>query len=290
MKTKVLAFALVVVLAACSSHEPAEEKVPRHQGESRIRREIPQAPPKDFSRIRIPSFTAQETPSSPRSREVVSRVAPKLAAALIRRGLSLGAPVYMRVFKEERRLEVWVKGPSKLELFRTYRVANFSGGLGPKRREGDLQAPEGFYYVSPSGMNPWSSYHLSFNIGYPNAYDRVKGRTGSAIMIHGNVASIGCFAMTDEKIEEIYTLADAALRNGQRFFRVHVFPFRMTEGNMERHRESPWMPFWRNLKKGHDFFEKTGFPPDVLVRGGKYVFRSLEPESPPRSDAGGSSG
>jgi murein L,D-transpeptidase YafK len=149
-----------------------------------------------------------------------------------------------------------------------------SGGLGPKLRQGDRQAPEGFYYVAPANMNPNSRFHLSFNIGYPNAYDRALGRTGSAIMVHGSWFSTGCFAMTDIKIEEIYALADAALRNGQRFFRLHVFPFRMTTRNLQRHAGSEWAEFWENLKDGYDFFESTKVPPNVLVRGGKYVFQA----------------
>jgi murein L,D-transpeptidase YafK len=121
-------------------------------------------------------------------------------------------------------------------------------------------------------MNPNSRFHLSFNLGYPNAYDQAYKRTGSALMVHGGRVSIGCFAMTDKKIEEIYALADGALRNGQRFFRVHCFPFRMTDENMKQHRSSEWISFWKNLKSGYDFFENTKLPPDVKVQNGMYVF------------------
>ena len=148
-----------------------------------------------------------------------------------------------------------------------------SGELGPKLKEGDGQAPEGFYFVPPSHMNPKSRFHLSFNLGYPNAYDRANGRTGSALMVHGGQASVGCFAMTDPKVEEIYALAEAALRNGQRFFRVHSFPFRMTDGNLARHPASRWQPFWLNLKEGYDFFEDSGLPPDVVVGNMRYSFK-----------------
>ena len=173
-------------------------------------------------------------------------------------------------------MEVWLKGSDKFELFRTYHVEAMSGQLGPKLREGDRQAPEGFYFVTPSRMNPRSRFHLSFNLGYPNAYDRAHGRTGSALMVHGNKVSIGCFAMTDAKIEEIYALADASLRNGQRFFRVHCFPFRMTEDNMGKHTKSKWYSFWENLKDGYDFFEKVKQPPNVLVRDKKYLFEQAK--------------
>ena len=121
-------------------------------------------------------------------------------------------------------------------------------------------------------MNPNSRFHLSFNLGYPNAYDRAHGRTGSALMVHGANVSIGCFAMTDPKIEEIYALCDAALRNGQAFFRVHSFPFRMTQPNMDKHRDSRWFDFWNNLKTGYDWFEKNGNPPDDSVKDKRYVF------------------
>jgi murein L,D-transpeptidase YafK len=144
--------------------------------------------------------------------------------------------------------------------------------LGPKRQLGDGQASEGFYYVRPIQLNPLSTFHLSFNLGYPNRYDRIHGRTGSALMVHGSCVSIGCYAMTDSVIEEIYTLADAAFNNGQPFFRVHLFPFRMTKGNMERHQDSAWIEFWRNLREGYDYFENTFKPPNVLVRNRRYVF------------------
>ena len=169
-------------------------------------------------------------------------------------------------------MEFWLRKGKKYNLFRTYPIAAMSGQLGPKLLEGDRQAPEGFYYVSASRMNPNSRFHLSMNLGYPNRYDRVHGRTGSALMIHGGRASIGCFAMTDPKIEEIYAMADAALRNGQMFFRVHCFPFRMSEANMKKYAQSKWDSFWLNLKEGYDFFETSKFPPDVQVEAKKYVF------------------
>jgi len=215
---------------------------------------------------------ARELPTNGRSREAIGRVKPGLEQALADKGMRYGDPIFIRVFKEEKELELWVDDGERFTLFRTYKVCAASGSLGPKLREGDQQCPEGFYYVSPRGLNPSSAFHLSFNIGYPNTYDRLLGRTGSAIMIHGNCVSIGCFAMTDERIEEIYALADAALRGGQPFFRVHVFPFRMTEASMEDHEDSEWHSFWVNLKQGYDHFEVIGHPPDVRAAGGSYTF------------------
>eukprot|EP00903_Cladosiphon_okamuranus_P003720 g3718.t1 len=216
-----------------------------------------------------------------RAKEVESRVSRPLAARLEERSLELGSPVFIRAFKEELELELFVRNPEtgKFELFETYPIAGSSGQLGPKLAEGDRQVPEGFYYVPPSAMNPNSRYHLSFNIGYPNTYDRAHHRTGSHIMIHGSNVSIGCLAMTDPVIEEIYTLASAAHRAGQPYFRVHIFPFRMTDARMGKARDSPHLPFWRNLRTGYDHFEKNKTPPDVSVSRKTYTFNCTAPGS-----------
>lgn len=193
-------------------------------------------------------------------------------AQLAANGFAMGQPVFMRIFKEEAELEVWMQKGERFALFKTYPICNYSGELGPKLREGDRQSPEGFYFVSKSALNPNSSYHLSFNLGYPNAYDRAKDRTGSYLMVHGDCLSIGCYAMTDAGIEEIYGLGEAALNAGQPFFRVHAFPFRMTDARMTLATEDRWYPFWRNLKQGYDAFELALLPPDVSVLDGRYVF------------------
>jgi murein L,D-transpeptidase YafK len=213
-------------------------------------------------------------PSSARSRSAVSRVKQSLEAALAREGARWGAAVFVRIFKESGELEVWVQTDSQYTLLKTYEICYFSGELGPKQRVGDQQSPEGFYAVGPRQMNPASQFHLSFDLGYPNAYDRAHGRTGSALMVHGNCVSIGCYAMTDGRIEEIWALADAALRGGQSFFRVHVFPFRMTKERMETAQTSAWYGFWENLKEGYDLFEQRRVPPNVEGRGKTYVFSS----------------
>ena len=216
-------------------------------------------------------------PGPLRAAAAAQRVGPGLERDLAAAGLRLGHPVFLRAFKEEMLLEVFVENPKtrKFQLFRTYPIAKSSGSLGPKLAEGDGQVPEGFYFVPRAAMKPDSRYHLAFNIGYPNEFDRSLGRTGSAIMVHGNRVSVGCLAMTDEKIEEIYTLCDAALKGGQSFFRVHVFPFRMTAARMEKAATAhpAHLPFWRNLKDGHDWFEKQRRPPDVGVEDGQYIFR-----------------
>ncbi|MBU1068944.1 murein L,D-transpeptidase [Myxococcota bacterium] len=212
-------------------------------------------------------------PESARSQAAAAAVAPKLAPRLAAKGLRMGAPAFVRIFKQEHELEVWLEKDGAFVLLDTWKIAFYSGDLGPKLAEGDRQAPEGFYFVPPGMLNPNSSYHLAFNVGYPNAFDRDNGRTGSYILVHGSNVSIGCFAMTDPGIEEIYTLVSAALQAGQPFFRVHIFPFRMTDVNLAAHRLSPHLAFWRNLKEGHDRFEKDRVPPEVTVRDRKYVFR-----------------
>ncbi|MDZ4122436.1 MAG: murein L,D-transpeptidase family protein [Candidatus Cloacimonadaceae bacterium] len=226
--------------------------------------------------MELQCYAQSAPPTSARFREVYARIKPQLDKELAAKKLELGAPVYMRIFKSEKLLEVWLKKGSRYELFKTYSVCTYgSEGLGNKNREGDGRAPEGFYYITPSQMNPSSSFHLSFNLGFPNSYDRFHGKTGSGLLVHGKCVSIGCYAMTDKGIEEIYTLADRALRGGQSFFRVHIFPFRMTDANMRKHKDSIHYEFWQNLKVGYDFFVDSGYmPPNVLVRRGKYVFES----------------
>lgn len=188
-------------------------------------------------------------------------------------GFAWGSPVFMRIFKQERTLEVWLKKDSAYVLFRSYPICSYSGNLGPKLAEGDRQAPEGFYHVRKSSLNPNSRYHLSFNLGYPNRFDRSHGRTGSYLMVHGDCVSIGCYAMTDAKIEEIYGLAEAALNNGQAQFQVQAFPFRMTDENLAQHTNSEWYDFWLNLQEGYQAFEQTQQPPKVSTQNKRYVIQ-----------------
>ncbi len=205
---------------------------------------------------------------------VKKKVTPSLKTAFTEKKLKWGSPVFLRAFKEEKTLEVWVQNrEGQFTLFQSYPIAAASGDLGPKLREGDQQVPEGFYFVNRSRMKPDSAFHLAFNIGYPNKFDQTMGRTGSFIMVHGSNLSIGCLAMTDEKIEEIYTLCDAALSGGQSFFRIHIFPFRMTDDQMALQSNSEWLPFWQNLRKGYQWFEEKKSPPNVTVSGGKYLFK-----------------
>ncbi|MEM8954699.1 MAG: murein L,D-transpeptidase family protein [Verrucomicrobiota bacterium] len=209
---------------------------------------------------------------------IKARLSPQLQKTLHSKNLALGQPIFIRIFKEESELELWIQSPNNptFALFKTYPICSWSGTLGPKLKQGDRQAPEGFYFVNRGRMNPKSKYHLSFNLGYPNEYDRQHHRTGDFLMVHGNCVSIGCFAMTDPLIEEIYTIADAALTNGQPFFRVHCFPFRMTKDRLQKaadsEKEKQWLHFWQNLKEGHDFFETHQSPPNTTVQNRTYTF------------------
>ncbi len=212
-----------------------------------------------------------EFPRSIKSEEIIRQTTPKIIAQFIKKELTYGAPIFIRIFKESFELELWVKNGTKFKLFKTYYICDLSGTLGPKTKEGDRQAPEGFYSVAPDQLNPWSKHHLSFNLGYPNDYDLAYRRTGGGLMVHGNCNSVGCFAMSDFRIEEIYTLADIALLHGQDSFPVHIFPFRMTENNLKKH-QGKWSLFWRNLKEGYDLFQKTSVPPHITVKKCRYAF------------------
>jgi murein L,D-transpeptidase YafK len=213
---------------------------------------------------------AAAVPASDRSRAATARVTPGLNKELKAAGLSLGSPVFIRIFKQPAELEIWVQKDTRFQRFRSYSICRFSGKLGPKQREGDRQAPEGCYFVNASRMNPKSRFHLSFNLGYPNDFDRQHGRTGSALMVHGACASIGCYAMGDKAIEEIWTLCSAALAAGQPFFRVHCFPFPLTPAKLRAQIDSPWVPFWAQLRPIYQRFENTQIPPDVIAKNRRY--------------------
>ena len=210
-------------------------------------------------------------------------IPPQTLALMASRGMEKDDPILVRVFKMESELEVWKMAENgQYALLDTYPICRWSGQLGPKMREGDRQAPEGFYAVSPALMNPNSSFYLSFNTGFPNEFDRTHGRTGSHLMVHGSCTSRGCFAMTDEAIAEVYALAREAFEGGQRAFQFQSYPFRMTPENLAQSRYDPNMPFWRNLKEGWDHFEVTRREPAVEVCGGRYSFgtRNCAPIDP----------
>ena len=196
----------------------------------------------------------------------------RLSDRLAEIGLAEGAPVMVRIFKREFELELWMKRDGLFHRFAIYPICRWSGGLGPKVTQGDRQAPEGFYTVDQNALNPQSRWRRSFDLGYPNAYDRSFARTGSLIMVHGGCASAGCFAMTNAQIDEIWKLVTGALSSGQKRFQVQVYPFRMSEEKLASYAGQVNESFWRNLKRGSDLFEATLLPPKVYVCRNRYEF------------------
>jgi len=204
----------------------------------------------------------------------------RMLAKLKSKNMEKESPILMRIFKEEAELEVWKQDDSgRFALLRTYPICRWSGELGPKIKQGDRQAPEGFYTITPGLMNPNSSQYLAINTGFPNAYDRANGRSGAFLMIHGGCSSSGCYAMTDEQIAEIYALARESFYGGQKSFQLQAYPFRMTPLNMARHRNSPHMAFWRMVKQGYDHFEVTRLEPKADVCEKRYIFDAESTDS-----------
>ena len=197
-------------------------------------------------------------------------------ALLEEKGMDKQSPILLRIYKEEAELQIWKQTrEGRYAQLKTYPICRWSGELGPKVKEGDRQAPEGFYAITPELTNPHSNYHLAFNLGFPNAFDQSLGRTGAFLMVHGDCSSRGCYAMTDEQISEIFALAREAFDGGQLAFQVQAFPFHMTAQNLASHRNSPHLSFWRMLKEGSDHFELTGLEPKIDVCGQRYLFNAV---------------
>jgi murein L,D-transpeptidase YafK len=206
-----------------------------------------------------------------------ARASTPIPAATLSSMASIGAtktsPVLIRAYKKESEIEVWKQTSSgEYALLKTYPVCRWSGQLGPKKREGDRQVPEGFYTVSAGQMNPNSSMWLSFNVGYPNPLERSLGRNGGDIMVHGTCSSRGCFAMTNGQMEEIYAIAREAFVGGQKSMQFQSYPFRMTAENLAKFRNDPNIAFWKNLKEGSDRFEVSKRAPTVGYCGTRYAF------------------
>ena len=188
-------------------------------------------------------------------------------------GSAPGQAMMNRLFKQTNEFEVWKRTTSgTFKLFKTYDICAYSGGLGPKVKEGDRQAPEGFYNITPGLMNPNSNYYLSFNTGFPNKFDRAWGRTGSELMVHGDCSSRGCYSMTDEAIAEIYALVRESFAGGNSVVQMQIYPFRMTPQRLAAYSTNPNLAFWQNIKEGYDRFELAKVPPTWDVCEKKYVF------------------
>ena len=224
--------------------------------------------------IALAGCNPSDIPTNGRAMAPLSEQTVKLIAD---KNMDKESPILVRVFKDEAELEVWKQTrDGQYALLKTYPICKWSGDLGPKKKEGDRQAPEGFYTITPGQMNPNSNYYLAFNTGFPNAYDRSHGYTGSELMVHGDCSSRGCYAMTDEQIQEIYALARESFFGGQKSFQFDAFPFRMTALNMAKHRNNPNFAFWKMLKEGYDNFEATKQPPQVAVCEQRYLFDQVD--------------
>jgi murein L,D-transpeptidase YafK len=211
----------------------------------------------------------------------MKELSPQMLALLEEKHMPKDSPILVRIFKEESELEVWKQDTTgRFQILKVYPICRWSGDLGPKVHEGDRQAPEGFYTITPALMQPNSNYYLAINTGFPNAFDRANDRHGAFLMIHGDCSSRGCYAMTDEQIGEIYSLARESFLGGQQSFQIQAYPFRMTPANLARHRTNPNMPFWRMIKVGNDHFEVSRLEPKVEVCNKRYVF---DPVAPPNS-------
>tara|TARA_R110001592_G_scaffold20926_9_gene84623 strand:+ start:9330 stop:10109 length:780 start_codon:yes stop_codon:yes gene_type:complete len=243
--TRIICIAALILMTGCASQ--GERTQPPPEGASIVNAQLEEIREKNFSVLRT---------------------------EMVVLGMSMDNPMLIRAFKNEMQLELWVKSSyhNQYELFKTYNICNKSGVLGPKLKEGDLQTPEGYYSVTQDRLNPNSNYFLSFNIGYPNAYDRAHKRTGSLLMIHGSCVSEGCLAMTDKSIAEIYLIVEQNFKYGHKSIPIEIFPFRMSKENMNLRRLSRWYPFWKNLKQGYDYFEYYHVPPEVSVHNQRYVF------------------
>ena len=224
--------------------------------------ELKDVAPDRIERQRAEAIGQIPLPNTPKLGQLAERLAEKRLAS--------GNAVMIRIFKAESELELWMQRGDKFELFAVYPMCHWSGTLGPKVTEGDKQSPEGVYTVSAKQLHLIGRHPRSLNLGFPNALDRQFSRTGSYILIHGGCGSVGCFAMTNPVIEEIFSLTQAAIKNGQDAVQVHAFPFRMSEERLKAHALNEWYDFWRNLKDVQDSFDRTKRPPRVTVCEGRY--------------------
>lgn len=255
--SNVLSIALIVLAVLAASYaEPA----------AAFSIELKAAAPQRIDRQR--AYTLR-TPEKNNVEPDTDAVAQRLTAL----GIDKGSPVFLRIFKAESQLEVWLRRRGRFVLFRRYPVCFWSGKLGPKLKEGDGQTPEGFYTITRRNLHWSARWARSINLGFPNRLDKRNGRTGSYILIHGGCSSIGCFSMTNRVMSEIHYLVRAAIKAGQRHVHAHVFPFRLTAANLVARAEEPWIDFWRDLRPGFEIFEETKQPPRVAICGKRYVIR-----------------
>ena len=222
------------------------------------------------------TLTAQDKTPSP-GKLIEAALGKYLAKRIKDKGFEPGAALLIRIFKETSELELWLKDhqdDGRFRLFETYSICKWSGKIGPKLSEGDRQSPEGFYAFSPWNLKSHSRNFRAIDIGYPNDLDEAMGRTGSDIQIHGGCGSTGCFAMTDERVDEIFRLTAAAFGGGQSEILVHAFPFRMTNGELAKRDKHPWISFWKNLKEIDEAFKSSRKLPKISICNNKYALNA----------------
>jgi murein L,D-transpeptidase YafK len=225
----------------------------------------------------VPARAGSLVETAPASSSVLGQadnVQSELETELQAAGFELGAPAFIRIFKADSSLELWMLRRGRFELFKTYTICKWSGALGPKLREGDKQSPEGVYFITGDDLIVNARWHRAMNVGYPNARDNALGLTGSDILIHGKCTSIGCFALTDDVVQDVYEVVDAALDAGQPRIPVHIFPFQLTREKLAGVAGDEWADFWHELKRGHDLFLRDRLPPRTFVCNGRYAFQS----------------
>ncbi len=205
-------------------------------------------------------------PESVAAREI------ELANEFKERGLKLGSPIFLRVYKQTSEMELWVQRGPRYVHFKTYGICRWSGGLGPKFYEGDRQSPEGLYRITTSDLIVNPRWDRAMNINYPNNFDNLNGRGGSGILIHGGCGSIGCFAIQNENVEDVYGAVRAALRGGQVYVPVLALPFRFSALAPEKDDTLRMNEFWADLRRADLLFERDRLPPVAWICDGRYYF------------------
>jgi murein L,D-transpeptidase YafK len=202
-----------------------------------------------------------------------------LAAEFAAKGLKLGSPIFIRIYKNTSKMELWVEQGARYVLFKTYGICRWAGGLGPKMHEGDNQSPEGLYHISSDDLIVNPRWHRAMNINYPNRFDVMNGRGGSGILIHGKCGSVGCFAIQDGNVEEVYDAVRAALHNGQARIPVLALPFRFAKYAPAVEDTMRLNDFWSDLRRADILFDRDRLPPTAYVCDGRYYFADRRGDS-----------
>ncbi len=220
----------------------------------------------------VPFIASAETPTKSWHPESVAAREADLSQEFEAKGLKLGSSVFLRVYKQTSEMELWVQRGPRYELFKIYRICRWSGGLGPKFYEGDRQSPEGVYRITASDLIVNQRWDRAMEINYPNSFDRENGRSGSHILIHGKCGSIGCFAIQDQNVEEVYGAVRAALHNGQAYVPVLALPFRFSALAPDKEDTLQMNEFWGDLRRADLLFERDRLPPVAWICDGRYYF------------------